>query len=68
MSIAIPCPFCSLVLQVETIDTADDHIMKCREKVSPRQRGDLDSFDLEEWEHGHPVREYVPVSPDLAEA
>jgi len=48
--IKIPCPFCDLE-HIGLWDEVDEQIMKCRDRVSPRKRGDLAAYNPDEFNH-----------------
>lgn len=48
-TIRIPCPFCDEMHTGEFWDEVDEQIMKCRNHVSARKRGDLAAYDPEEF-------------------
>lgn len=43
-TIRIPCPFCDRVHTGEYWDEVDEQVMDCRDRVSPKKRGDLLAF------------------------
>ena len=47
--IRIPCPFCDRMHTGEFWDEVDEQVMACRDRVSPRKRGDLAAYDPEEF-------------------
>lgn len=49
-TIRIPCPFCDRMHEGEFWDEVDKQVMVCRERVSPRKRGDLAAYDPDEFD------------------
>lgn len=45
------CIFCERDHEAEYYDELDKQFMACRDRVSPRKRGDLAAYDPEEFNH-----------------
>lgn len=49
-TIRVGCPFCDRMHEGEFEDEVDEQIMACRDRVSPRKRGDLAAYDPDEFD------------------
>ncbi len=49
-AIRIACPFCDRMHTGDFLDEIDEQIMACRDRVSPRKRGDLAAYDPDEFD------------------